>query len=109
MLTGPSFFQFVFFMMPEVSGYPLERIKELFEKKRWYLIGCTQNRPLRIKDQVALGDDVPQLGREVTVEDGAMRASQEGKEADAKKEESEEEGIMHQQPQRGVVTKTTDA
>lgn len=64
-------------MMPEVSGYPLERIKELFEKKKWYMVGCTQNKPLRIKDEAALGDDVPQLGMQVenpidskTVEDG---------------------------------------
>ncbi|CAO1626779.1 unnamed protein product [Parajaminaea phylloscopi] len=41
---------FVFFMMPEVSGYPLERVRELFESKPWYLVGCTQNRPFRIKD-----------------------------------------------------------
>lgn len=52
-------------MMPEVSGYPLERIKELFEKKKWYMVGCTQNTPLRIKDEAALGDDVPQLDMQV--------------------------------------------
>ncbi|UZJ52938.1 hypothetical protein CBS101457_002258 [Exobasidium rhododendri] len=76
---------FVFFMMPEVSGYPLERIKELFEKKKWYLIGCTQNRPLRVKDMAALGDDVPKLGMEVTHQPSRM--SQDGeKEKDAKDE-----------------------
>ena len=48
---------FVFVTMPEVSGYPLERIKELFESKPWYKVGVSQNRPLRVKDETAFGDD----------------------------------------------------
>ena len=67
--------QFVFFMMPEVSGYPLERIKELFEKKKWYLIGCTQNRPLRVKDEAALGDEVPKLDMQQQEEEQQPKAS----------------------------------
>jgi hypothetical protein len=73
-------------MMPEVSGYPLERIKELFENKKWYLIGCTQNKPLRVKDEVALGDDVPQFvmqreqARESQDEDVKERADDDDKE-----------------------------
>ncbi|CAO1627748.1 unnamed protein product [Sympodiomycopsis kandeliae] len=53
---------FVFFMMPEVSGYPLEHVRDLFDNKAWYLIGCTQNRPLRRKE-AAIHDeeDVPRL------------------------------------------------
>lgn len=55
---------FVFFMMPEVSGYPLERVRELFEQKPWYLVGCTQNRPLRHKEQVCAADEgMPELGK----------------------------------------------
>ena len=62
---------FVFFAMPEVSGMPLERIKELFDNKPWYLVGCTQNRPIRLRDDQVGGSaaqqeagDVPRLGRE---------------------------------------------
>lgn len=84
--------QFVFFMMPEVSGYPLERVKELFEKKRWYLIGCTQNRPLRMTDTAADGD-VPQLVKES--EDG--RVSQDG----------EKEGEKYPDENQGAAKNTT--
>lgn len=53
---------FVFFMMPEVSGYPLEHVRELFDNKPWYLIGCTQNRPLRRKESANHEEDmVPRL------------------------------------------------
>lgn len=54
--------QFVFFMMPEVSGYPLEHVRDLFDNKSWYLIGCTQNRPLRRKEAANHEEDmVPRL------------------------------------------------
>ena len=67
-------------MMPEVSGYPLERVKELFEKKKWFLVGCTQNRPLRVKDEAALGDDVPRL--EIDNLSDKDRVSQDGEKKD---------------------------
>lgn len=41
---------FVFFMMPEVSGYSLERVKGLFDNKPWYLGAGTQNRAVRFED-----------------------------------------------------------
>lgn len=49
-------------MMPEVSGYPLEHVRDLFDNKAWYLIGCTQNRPLRRKESANHEEDmVPRL------------------------------------------------
>lgn len=51
---------FVFFMMPEVSGYPLEKVRDLFDNKPWYKVGCTQNRPLRVKEE-AIEHDVNEM------------------------------------------------
>lgn len=88
-MTLLSSTQFVLFAMPEVSGYPLERIKELFETKKWYAIGITQNRPLRVKDHLAAGDDVPQLRMEGDLsKQNSNRQSQDFKEDAGKQQDT---------------------
>lgn len=86
-------------MMPEVSGYPLESIKDLFERKKWFLVGCTQNRPLRQKDTAALGDDVPRLGLQLK-EDDADKTS-----VDLDKKEDQDKGFSGM----NTVTRTQTA
>lgn len=99
---------FVFFMMPEVSGYQLEQIKELFESKPWYLVGATQNRPLRVKDEAAMGDDVPQLGKQSQMEEDRQRAAAvEEKEGSQDGHNDKEEQDKKEQDQ--IVTRTTTA
>jgi hypothetical protein len=88
-------------MMPEVSGYPLESIKDLFEKKKWFLVGCTQNRPLRQKDTAALGDEVPKLGMQ---QDEEIRNS-----ADLDKKEEDEKDVNGTTPPNYMVTRTQTA
>ena len=88
---------FIFCMMPEVSGYPLEDIKELFESKPWYLVGATQNRPLRSKDTAATGDDVPQLSKANEEQHAPPHYDQDGKDDEEKKDDD------------AIVTRTTTA
>lgn len=69
---------FVFVAMPEVSGLPLERVKDMFDNKKWYLVGVTQNRPFKGADRVASTEEegLPQLGKANETRDGYLGANE---------------------------------